>query len=163
MVGRPSRWTGSRAEWLTLTTLSDMLRSMRALLDILFSAMGAQMALAAIVVYEAWPRFIDGIFDFESATAQTNAQFWSMVIVMGLAVGLVWRWHRHQLFVQIGVTTMVLFLAFSYLQVWISSDRGVGFDEWGSVVADEWLWIWVLIAPFAAGAWWVRVITGRSA
>ncbi len=133
------------------------------MIDIASSALGSQMALAALVAYEAWPRFIDGIFDFDNAEAQTNAQFWSLVMVIGIVVGLVWRWHRRELAIQIGVTTAALFVAFSYLQVWISLDRGVGFDEWGSVVADEWLWVWVVISPFAAGAWWVRSITaGRN-
>ncbi|MDJ0962289.1 MAG: hypothetical protein QNJ88_16700 [Acidimicrobiia bacterium] len=133
---------------------------MRALVDIVSSALGAQMALAALVIYEAWPRFIDGILSFDNAEAQTNAQFWSTVIVIGIGVGLVWRWHRRELAIQIGVTTTILLLAFSYLQAWISLDRGVGFDEWGTVIADEWLWFWVLAAPFAAGAWWVRQIMG---
>lgn len=133
---------------------------MRALVDIVSSALGAQMALAALILYEAWPRFVDAIFDFANPEAQTNAQFWSMVVVIGIGVGLVWRWHRRELAIQIGITTSILFLAFSYVQAWISVDRGVGLDEWGTVVADEWLWFWVLIAPFAAGAWWIRSIRG---
>ena len=136
---------------------------MRALIDIVSSALGAQMALAALVLYEAWPRFIEGIFDFGNAEAQTNAQFWSLVVIIGIGVGLVWRWHRRELAIQIGVTTAALLIAFSYIQLWISLDRGVGLDEWGSVVADEWLWFWVIISPFAAGAWWVRQLrAGRA-
>jgi hypothetical protein len=132
---------------------------MRALTDIFSSTLGSQMALVALILYEAWPRFIDGIFDF-SPEAQNDAKFWSLVVVIGIGVSLVWRWHRRQLALQIGVTTTVLFLVFSYLQAWISADRWVGIDEWSSVVDDQWLWFWVVLSPFAAGAWWVRQITG---
>ena len=133
---------------------------MRAFVDIVSSALGAQMALAALVIYEAWPRFVDALFDFDTAKAEANAQFWSLVVVVGIGVGAVWWWHRRAWALQIGITTMALLIAFSYLQAWISLDRGVGFDEWGGVVNDQWMWFWVTSAPAAAGAWWVRRITG---
>jgi hypothetical protein len=132
---------------------------MRAFVDVVSSALGAQMSLIALVLYEAWPRFVDALFDFETAKALTNAQFWSLVVVIGIGVGAVWRWHRRELAMQIGGTTMVLLVAFSYLQAWISLDRGVGLDELGGVIDDQWLWLWVVIAPAAAGAWWVRRLT----
>ena len=39
-------------------------------MDIVSSALGAQMALAALVIYEAWPRFVDALFDFDTAQAE---------------------------------------------------------------------------------------------
>ena len=134
---------------------------MRPLIDILASALGAQMSLVALVLYEAWPKFVANIFSFDTLQAEQNAQFWSFIVIVGIAVGAVWRWNRRELAIQIGITTSVLLTAFAYLQLWFTLNRAAGLDEMGAAIDDQWFWFWVVLAPAAAGAWWIRSLTNR--
>lgn len=135
---------------------------MRPLTDLFVSALGAQMSLVALVLYEAWPRFLDSVIFDDSKLGpnvtreQANWTFWTLVLVIAVAVGLVWRWHRAELSVRVGISTAVVLVATCYLQFWITWGELASFDNFGIVVVDGWMWLWVVLAPLLGGAWWVR-------
>ena len=141
--------------------LAVILSGVRPLLDLFVSALGAQMSLVALVLYEAWPKFLDNVLTFDTPREQANWTFWSLVLVIALAVAGVWRWHRAELSMRVGISTAVVLLATSYLQFWITNDQTASFDDLGFVVYDGWMWFWVVLAPLLGGAWWVRKLRGK--
>jgi len=139
-----------------------ILNDMRPLTDLFVSALGAQMSLASLVLYEAWPKFLDNVIFDDSRLGlgmsrdQANWTFWTLVLVVAIAVALVWRWHRAELAVRVGVSTAVVLIATSYLQFWITYGELASLENFGLVVVDGWMWLWMVLAPLFGGAWWVR-------
>jgi hypothetical protein len=58
--------------------------------------------------------------------------------------------------VRVGISTAVVLIATTYLQFWITYGELASLENFGLVVVDGWMWLWMVLAPLLGGAWWVR-------